>query len=296
MCRFVRAGVVGLVVLSTACGGGEDPAEPIATGPSAPGFTFAESGVAAGQPIAPRYTCDGENVSPALAWEGVPEQSAGLALIMEDPDAPGGTFVHWLVYGLDPAQTGLPEGVPEGGSVAGPPASAAGGERLRHGRLRRAVPARWGDARVRLHAPRARRGDDPRAGCERRRAARGDGWAHPRRGVPRRAVLPPVALGVVPEGVHDLPAGLCPDEMEVLAVDVRVDDDSRDVAVDVDDADVDAPRLGVTLDCRSPPPSPRSSPGRSPGRAPRPRGDRLARSGWSARRMRSGSASNHPSK
>src|SRR5207342_226749 len=83
-------------------------------------------------------------------------------------------------------------------------------------------------------------------GRERRRAARGDGWAHPRPDVPRRAVLPPVALGVGPEGVHDLPADLCPDEMEVLAVDVRVDDDNRDIAVDVDDADIDAPRLGAT--------------------------------------------------
>jgi Raf kinase inhibitor-like YbhB/YbcL family protein len=106
--RRVVAVVVPLVFAVAACGGDDD--EPLATGPAAPGFAFSESGVAEGERIDSRYTCDGEDVSPALAWEGVPEGTAELALVIEDPDAPGGTFTHWLVYGLDPGETGLPEG------------------------------------------------------------------------------------------------------------------------------------------------------------------------------------------
>jgi Raf kinase inhibitor-like YbhB/YbcL family protein len=102
-----------VVVVVSACGG--DDEEPLATGPSAPGFAFAQSGVAEGEAIDSRYTCDGEDVSPALAWEGVPEGTAELVLVVEDPDAPGGTFTHWLVYGLDPGETELPEGGEAGG-------------------------------------------------------------------------------------------------------------------------------------------------------------------------------------
>ncbi len=46
------------------------------------------------------HTCDGDNVSPPLRWDGEPEETVTFALIMEDPDAPGGTFTHWIVYNL----------------------------------------------------------------------------------------------------------------------------------------------------------------------------------------------------
>jgi Raf kinase inhibitor-like YbhB/YbcL family protein len=117
--RRVVAMVVPLVFAVAACGG--DDEEPLPTGAAAPGFAFGSSAVADGEAVDSRFTCDGEDVSPALAWEGTPEGSAGLALVMEDPDAPGGTFTHWLVYGLDPAETSLPEAVPEGAEVEGPP-------------------------------------------------------------------------------------------------------------------------------------------------------------------------------
>jgi Raf kinase inhibitor-like YbhB/YbcL family protein len=55
-----------------------------------------------GDPIPPRYTCDGENLSPDLQWAGVPEDAASLALTCQDPDAPMGTFTHWVVWNLDP--------------------------------------------------------------------------------------------------------------------------------------------------------------------------------------------------
>lgn len=65
-----------------------------------------------GASIPARFTCEGENLSPRLDWSGVPSAAQSLALVVSDPDAPGGTFIHWVLYNL-PAQTsGLPEGVP----------------------------------------------------------------------------------------------------------------------------------------------------------------------------------------
>jgi Raf kinase inhibitor-like YbhB/YbcL family protein len=57
--------------------------------------------------IPERFTCDGEDAPPTLEWSDVPEGTAELALTCEDPDAPGKTFVHWIVWGLDPGSTGL---------------------------------------------------------------------------------------------------------------------------------------------------------------------------------------------
>ena len=65
---------------------------------------------AAGGPIPPRYSCEGEDRSPPLAWTGVPEGAVSLALIVDDPDAPVGTFTDWLAWGIDPAGGGLAEG------------------------------------------------------------------------------------------------------------------------------------------------------------------------------------------
>ena len=48
------------------------------------------------------YTCDGQNISPPLAWSGVPSNAKSLALICDDPDAPGKTWVHWVLYDLPP--------------------------------------------------------------------------------------------------------------------------------------------------------------------------------------------------
>lgn len=65
-----------------------------------------------GDPIPLRHTGDGVNVSPPLAWEGVPAGTKSLALICDDPDAPGKVWVHWVLYGLPPTRVDLPEGVP----------------------------------------------------------------------------------------------------------------------------------------------------------------------------------------
>lgn len=61
--------------------------------------------------IPSRHTCEGEDVSPALAWAGVPEGTKSITVICDDPDAPLKTWVHWVLYNLPPATVGLPEGV-----------------------------------------------------------------------------------------------------------------------------------------------------------------------------------------
>ncbi|MBI5740409.1 MAG: YbhB/YbcL family Raf kinase inhibitor-like protein [Nitrospirae bacterium] len=52
--------------------------------------------------IPAKYTCDGNDINPPLIIDGVPEKAKSLALIMDDPDAPMGTFVHWVVWNIDP--------------------------------------------------------------------------------------------------------------------------------------------------------------------------------------------------
>ena len=65
-----------------------------------------------GQSIPRQFTCSGADTSPALAWTGVPAAARSLALIVDDPDAPGGTWVHWVLFNVPAAASGLPEGVP----------------------------------------------------------------------------------------------------------------------------------------------------------------------------------------
>ena len=65
-----------------------------------------------GGTLPPRFTCDGDGASPPLAWTDVPDGTQGFALICEDPDAPSGTFTHWLLYKLSAGSRELAEGVP----------------------------------------------------------------------------------------------------------------------------------------------------------------------------------------
>ena len=62
--------------------------------------------------IPSKYTADGADVSPPIAWQGIPENAKSIALICDDPDAPMGTWVHWLVWNIPPETTGLDENVP----------------------------------------------------------------------------------------------------------------------------------------------------------------------------------------
>lgn len=61
--------------------------------------------------IPAQYTCEGKDLSPALSWKGLPQETKYLALIMDDPDAPMGTWVHWVLYNIPSTVTQLAEGV-----------------------------------------------------------------------------------------------------------------------------------------------------------------------------------------
>jgi Raf kinase inhibitor-like YbhB/YbcL family protein len=65
-----------------------------------------------GQPIPRQYTGDGQNISPPLKWQDPPAGTRSLALICEDPDAPRGTFTHWVIFNLPAASRELGEGIP----------------------------------------------------------------------------------------------------------------------------------------------------------------------------------------
>jgi Raf kinase inhibitor-like YbhB/YbcL family protein len=110
MRRWVlMAGLIGLAACSS--GGGVS----VADRDLPERITVSSAAFEAGGTIPQRFTCAGEDVSPPLRWSGVPEGTAGLALVVDDPDAPRGTFVHWVVVGIDPATDRLAEGgVPAG--------------------------------------------------------------------------------------------------------------------------------------------------------------------------------------
>lgn len=64
-----------------------------------------------GDEIPARYTCSGESISPPLRWENPPEGTVSMALIVDDPDAPTKTFVHWVLFNIPPEPNILPEGL-----------------------------------------------------------------------------------------------------------------------------------------------------------------------------------------
>ncbi len=75
-------------------------------------FQLTSTAFAQGSPIPGMYTCTGRDISPALAWSEPRAGTQSFALILDDPDAPGGTWIHWVLYGLPPAARGLPENLP----------------------------------------------------------------------------------------------------------------------------------------------------------------------------------------
>ena len=83
------------------------------------GIELRSSSFGAHQPIPARHAKDHDNLSPALAWSGVPQEAVELAVLCEDPDAPRGTFIHWVLAGLQPTVTGLAEGESPAAAVEG---------------------------------------------------------------------------------------------------------------------------------------------------------------------------------
>ncbi len=77
-----------------------------------PAFELTSNAFNAGEAIPTQYTCDGDDISPPLQWSNPPAGTKSLVLICDDPDAPVGTWVHWVVYDLPPDLNSLPEGMP----------------------------------------------------------------------------------------------------------------------------------------------------------------------------------------
>lgn len=98
-------GVAGATVLA-GCTDGDDPPR------DGDGFTVTSPAFDDSQTVPAQYTANGENVSPPLSFEGIPDEAETLAVVADDPDAPSGTFVHWLLWNLPGARTDLPGGVP----------------------------------------------------------------------------------------------------------------------------------------------------------------------------------------
>ena len=75
-------------------------------------FGLTSTAFAQGDKIPRKYTCDGDDFSPPLQWSEAPANTKSFALISDDPDAPVGTWVHWVVYNIPGTSTSLPEAVP----------------------------------------------------------------------------------------------------------------------------------------------------------------------------------------
>jgi Raf kinase inhibitor-like YbhB/YbcL family protein len=107
--RFRVLAILAGVMIASAfgCAG----RQPQSATPEAPmTITLSSTAFTDGGDIPRRHTCDGEDVSPPLTFAGVPSGVQELALLVEDPDAPGGTFVHWVAWGIDPSKPALAEG------------------------------------------------------------------------------------------------------------------------------------------------------------------------------------------
>lgn len=112
-----------LMVLSalvfTACGKTEKPLQKAEKGATEMAMVITSAAFTDGAAIPKKYTCDGQDASPPLAWTGVPAAAKSLALICDDPDAPMGTWVHWVLWGMPPSTPALPEGMPRDAELPG---------------------------------------------------------------------------------------------------------------------------------------------------------------------------------
>jgi hypothetical protein len=101
--------MVSVATLAVACGraGGIDP-------PDGATITVSSNAITDGDAIPAEFTCDGDDVPPDVAWTEVPPDTVEIVVVMDDPDAPGGTFTHWTVWGLQPTASPLNADLPAG--------------------------------------------------------------------------------------------------------------------------------------------------------------------------------------
>jgi Raf kinase inhibitor-like YbhB/YbcL family protein len=104
--------LVLIMIFLPSCGGDPQGAATVPGEGAKMAIEVTSSAFEEGDAIPARYTCDGPDVSPSLSWGSVPDGTRSLVLIADDPDAPGRTFVHWVIFNLPPDTRGLPEDVP----------------------------------------------------------------------------------------------------------------------------------------------------------------------------------------
>jgi hypothetical protein len=117
--RIILAAFLTLMLVFDSIACGEQGAKPTPTEKGAD-MTFALTSEAfgAGESIPRKFTCDGADVSPPLEWRNMPEGTRSFALIADDPDAPGGTWVHWVLYHIPSSAHSLAEYVPPDAKLA----------------------------------------------------------------------------------------------------------------------------------------------------------------------------------
>ena len=139
-CLVLRVSAIGLFLILYPFAG---------LGQGAHAFELKSTAFTAGGMIPSPYTCQGKDISPPLVWSGTPKNTKSYALICDDPDAPMGTWVHWVFYKISPSCSSLPEALekterPALGGIHGKRASATSAPAT--------VPA-LGDPPVLLQAP-----------------------------------------------------------------------------------------------------------------------------------------------
>ncbi len=113
-----------VVLLPNGCGEPDIPIEP--KGGKSMTLAVTSTAFEPGKPIPKKYTGDGEDISPPLAWSKVPDGTKELALICDDPDAPVGTWTHWVLYKIPAGTTSLPEGLPREKTLKKPAGAVQG--------------------------------------------------------------------------------------------------------------------------------------------------------------------------
>ena len=108
--KFNHAVVILLIVLLSGCVTKEEQ--------NIEKISISVDGFNEGDMIPDKFTCEGKDVSPLISWTGMPAGTKSIALIMDDPDAPGGTFVHWVLYNLPADTLKLLESMPPNKTLA----------------------------------------------------------------------------------------------------------------------------------------------------------------------------------
>ena len=114
--------IVAINIVLSACGTSTTPTEAAVTNQ----LTIKSDAFVSGQSIPAKYTCIGRNISPPLTWNEPPAGTQSFALIMDDPDAPVGTWVHWVLYNIPLAKRDLQEDLPITGKNMDPNAIYVG--------------------------------------------------------------------------------------------------------------------------------------------------------------------------